>query len=293
MRVLYAPVLFLLFVTSVNGQSNMLTARQHFETINAQIIADHPADTRLFMAMALYTFAGYPVALDFEEGKAELWIYGFLSASDQSLITAVATESETLGTMIGVLGAQEWPEGADSIYTRLTNGWWMNSDSAAAVWQTTGMRDFLDARPASSVLGFMLAPGLHSSAEWAVVAADVSDTLSCSIDAYTAEAYECVTSTALESISSATDFSLGAIHPNPVRSGAIAEVELTTASTGNISIEVFDAQGRQQGYVLDEYISPGAKKIIIPSELIRRPGVYFIQARSQNGVSTRKLVVSR
>ncbi len=259
----------------------------------AQVTANHAPDVRLFMAMAMYSFAGYPMDLNFESGTAELWLYGYLSASEQSIITAVATESPLLGTMIGEVASDTWPEGADSLYTMLTSGWWIDSDSAAMVWNTTGMRNFLDSRPSASLLGFMLMLGESGSTEWGVVAADGGDTLSCSINAYTAEALACITSTWVDSPADAADFSLGQVYPNPVHSGQFAEIDITSSTAVPLEVEVYDTQGRLIGRVFDTPVSVGTRKVIIPADLTARPGVYIIQGRSMRGTATRKFVVTR
>ena len=121
MKFILLPIAMMLIAGSLYAQSTSLTARQHFATIDAQVTANHAPDVRLFMAMAMYSFAGYPMDLNFESGTAELWLYGYLSASEQSIITAVATESPLLGTMIGEVASDTWPEGADSLYTVITS----------------------------------------------------------------------------------------------------------------------------------------------------------------------------
>jgi len=248
------------------------------------------------MIMAPYNVGGTPVTLDSKSGKAEMWMYAFLSPSDQQLVTGVAVDSDVLGTMIGEIGAQAWPVGADVAYSSLHEGMWLDSDSAALIWQSMAVGDFLDSRASAYPIGFMmtLASGDPAApAQWAIVAVDGVDTIACTVDAIAATPIDCSVTTNMTDVTSATDFQLGDVYPNPLHTGDFAEITLSASTANHLRIDIFDNLGRHMGVVLDAEVVPGTHAFVIPSELIHSPGTYFIQARSHAGIASRKLLVLR
>ena len=296
MRLATFSLLFLLVGSTLHAQPGMLTARQHLDAVFDDVKSNHGEEVRLLMAMAIYDVGGLPVALNSDSGTAQMWMYGFLSPNDAQLVTAAAIDNEIQGTLIGELGAQAWPEGSDTLYAMIPDAWWVDSDTAAMVWSTMAVGDFLESRPSSYPIGFLL--NVTSTEEgngsaWAIVAVDGADTLTCAMNALTTEALDCVTSTAITDLTTATGFRLEAAWPNPVRVGQFAEIRLTAAVAGPVLVEVYDLQGRLIGRVYDDHLAPGSHGFVIPAELLRRPGTYFIQARSATGIATQSLSVTR
>jgi hypothetical protein len=296
MKPLLCFLVFALLSGTATSQSGMLTARQHYDAVRTDVVSKHGDDARLFMVMALYNVGGMPVTLDSETGKAAMWMYAFLSPSDQQLVTGVAVDNDVMGTMIGEIGAQAWPDGADLTYSALHQGRWLDSDSAALIWRTMAVKDFLDSRAGSYPIGFLmtLASGdPASAAQWAIVAVDGMDTISCTIDAIAATPIDCSMTTGISDVSMASDFQLGDIHPNPVHMGESASFTITGSLANRLRIDVFDNLGRHMGVVLDADVTPGIHPFVIPAELIRSPGIYFVQARSNSGIATKKVLVLR
>ena len=74
------------------------------------------------------------------------------------------------------------------------------------------------------------------------------------------------------------------VYPNP----AVSETFVTIANAGMNEVSVYDMQGRMVGTMNVEAVA-GEQVRISTAEL--NAGVYFINVKSENAVSTAKLVV--
>jgi hypothetical protein len=109
----------------------------------------------------------------------------------------------------------------------------------------------------------------------------------------TLDVIECAATTLVNNLNSARDFSLSEAYPNPVRAGGFSQIDLEVTAPTDVTIALYDAQGREMGIISRQHADPQTLRVIIPSELLPRSGVYFIHAVSSAGTVSRKLVVTK
>jgi hypothetical protein len=276
--------------TTFSYSQTLYTAREHFETVEAEVITNHGNQTRLVMIISLPSVGPYPVVQEVQNGKTDTWIYGFYSPEENLLVTAVASANASLGSYIGELGSEAWPAGGD------TTGFypdWVDSDEAATVWKQSGLESFYETHSNINFEGMVLGFGIDHDLEWTAVATDGIDSLTCTVNALTLDLVECASTTLVDNLNSARDFKLGEAYPNPVSAGQFTQIDLDIGAPMNLTVTVYDAQGREMGVVTNRHVDPQRLQLIIPAELIPRTGIYFIHAVSRTGLISRKLIVTK
>lgn len=90
-------------------------------------------------------------------------------------------------------------------------------------------------------------------------------------------------------------FSLGQNYPNPVRNGAASMrtvLPFTLEKPGDVTVTMYDSQGKELRTLLDEYREPGPHRIEVSADGLRA-GAYFYELRSGSQREVRKMVVVR
>jgi hypothetical protein len=92
------------------------------------------------------------------------------------------------------------------------------------------------------------------------------------------------TETAVLNTSLVTNFSC---YPNPVTNESI--ISFQTKTSGNVNLSVFDLQGRKICTLLEEKLSAGSYSYSL-GKTISSEGVYFLRLKTQEGISTQKII---
>lgn len=276
--------------TTFSYSQTLYTAREHYDTIEAEVITNHGNQIRLVTIMSLPAIGPAVVRQDMKNGQTDTWIYGFYSAEEALLVTAIASANAALGSYVGELGTEAWPAGGD------TTGFspdWVDSDEAATVWMQNGLESFYETHPNINFEAMMLGFDLSQNMSWYALATDGIDSLTCGVNALTLELVECASTTLVDNLNSARDFKLGEAYPNPVSAGQFTQIDLDISEPTDLTVTVHDAQGREVGIVTSRHVDPQGLQLVIPADLIPRSGVYFIHAVSKAGMISRKLVVTK
>ncbi|MGC9355493.1 MAG: T9SS type A sorting domain-containing protein, partial [Mariniphaga sp.] len=77
------------------------------------------------------------------------------------------------------------------------------------------------------------------------------------------------------------------ISPNPVTSQSI--ISFQTKNTGNVTLSVFDLQGRKISTILDKKLPAGSYNYSL-NKNIPTDGIYFLRLETQEGISTQKFI---
>lgn len=292
MKTLRITLIAFLFISSNFGfaQSSMFTAREHYDEVLADVTLNHGNNVRLILVQALYLIGPMQIVLDPLAGTAEAWIYGFYSPDDQQLVSGFAVDHPQKGTFIGELESEAWNPAMDT--TRLPSAW-IDSDAAAAAWSNHGVSAFLNAHPMGQTIGFVLITSADNGPTWGTVLTDTPDTLTCSVNAVTADIIDCGLINNIADISKPSDFQLADIYPNPVNQGNTVIVDVTSLTETRVVITIFDIQGQLITTAFANTIHPGTTKITIPSSLLTHSGLYIMNAQSKEGIISRKLMIVR
>lgn len=81
------------------------------------------------------------------------------------------------------------------------------------------------------------------------------------------------------------------IMPNPTSSGA--DVRFTLSESNQVNIEVLDILGKKIANVYNGQLNNGQHNFTINENLISKAGMYFVRIQSNNGISTKRLVVEK
>ncbi|MBR9976632.1 MAG: T9SS type A sorting domain-containing protein [Bacteroidetes bacterium] len=289
MRIVVTLFLLITSLFTARAQDETLTARDHYQDALAEVHAEYGEDVRLVLIMALDQPGGLPVTVNALTGKSHMWMYAFYQPAGDLLITAMAVSHPALGTMVQIAGDEPAPE---DMNTAAIDENWIDTDEAAEAWKTFGLQAYYDARPGAFTLAIILGGEVGEPALWGAIVEDGVDQLTCLIDAVTAALFSCDVTTNLEDVTSTKNFRLGPPYPNPVATGGVSTVEFHAERAGHVRIAVYDMQGRQQGVVLDQQVPPGTMSLAVPSQLLSRPGVYFIRVETAGGVLSQKLIVT-
>lgn len=294
MRIANVLIILLIVASALHAQQGNMTARKHFAAVLDDVRSRHGDSVVFFGAITMSDAGGIGTRLDYRKGTSDVWVYTFLSLQDRQLVSGNAMDSEEMGRFIGEVHSQAWPPVAESWYqNRAIRHWWVDSDTAASSWLQTGISAYVDTRPGAEVFRVALNSTSDQGVIWSVAASDGIDTIDCSINAYTTEILDCITTSVNDEVAGPSDAHLGALYPNPVTAGRHAIAELTLPTPSTVSISIHDIQGRLLGYVLRERLPSGASSIVLPGELIRTPGLYFLHMRAGATTLLRKLVVIR
>jgi hypothetical protein len=84
------------------------------------------------------------------------------------------------------------------------------------------------------------------------------------------------------------NFSLGTIYPNPFNPST--NIPFTVSEGSEISIVIYNIQGREIEKIVNEYKNPGYYNFIWNSNSISS-GVYFVKMKSINGIKVKKILL--
>jgi hypothetical protein len=293
MRNVVIALALMLFPFIAAAQNVMLTARQYYPDVAADVASNHGNDIRFVQVNAATDWGGTHLNLDAVAGKAELWMYTFFTPDDGMLVLALAGNDPLMGWFVGEFYAEEWnPEWNPGLDTLVLEEGWVDSDQAAAAWVQYGLQDYIDSHPGAETSGMVLFPSDLGDI-WVARITSGTELYQCIIAAATMEMLDCGLISGADDVADACDFSIGQINPNPIRPGMSAEMDVTAHAPSAINISVYDIQGRLLGMVSDREMQPGTMRVVIPSGLLPRPGVYFVRAQTPEGFAVRKLVVTR
>lgn len=289
MRVLILLTFLLSFCGHALAQDETLTARDHYQDVLAEVRDGHGDDVRLVIVMAIDQPGGLPATANALTGKSHMWMYAFYQATGDLLISAFALSHPDLGLMIHVAGEEPAPE---DLNKAAIDENWMDSDEASEAWKQFGLQTFFDQHPEAVTSGLVLGGEVGEPASWGAIVVDGNEQLTCLVDAVTGALESCDVTTGLDHVTVASYFQLGSPYPNPVTPGGVSSFELHAERAGHVRIAVYDMQGRMQGVVYDQQVQPGTMSLAIPSQLLSRPGIYFIRVETTGGVLSRKLIVA-
>jgi hypothetical protein len=77
------------------------------------------------------------------------------------------------------------------------------------------------------------------------------------------------------------------IYPNPITNQSV--ISFQTKTSGNVNLSVFDLQGRKITTILDKKLSAGSYNYSF-GNAISSEGVYFVRLKTQEGISTQKII---
>lgn len=292
MRLLFVAVTIIFSTAVAFSQGDVLTARQYYPDVEQAVISNHGANVKLVQVSAQSGDDpfGQPLKIDAATGMATMWLYIFYSPDDYQLVVAVALFTTSSGVFVTEIHAQGWDPQMDSL--AMGNNW-IDSDDAASAWMQNGLQGYLDSHSGAETDRILLFSSNIIGDCWSVEVSDGIDDFDCTISAVTKEIFFCGVLNDAEDPVTAVGFSVGQVNPNPIHMGGFAQIELTLLAASSIRLSVYDVQGRLQGIVFDQRIEPGTLNLVIPSDLIPRPGVYFVRAESGADVIIRKLIVTR
>ena len=282
----------IIIATCCHAQQNMSTARRYFPAVLDDVKAAHGDSVVFIGAVAMNQAGTTPIKLDYQNGKSEMWAYAFLSVSDKQLVSGLAVDHEIIGRIIGEVSSQDWPPGADTIYSALAmKNWWIDSDTAAMSWTSSGLIGFLDQRPSAIVNIFRLTNTPEYGVVWSIGAIDGGDTLSCFIDAYTSEVLGCTLASIVEEDVMPAGWDVSEVYPNPITVGSSCNINIKMLESKHLIIDVYDVLGRYVGCIADQRWNSEASAIIVPNNLVMIPGVYFVHISAGSHIAIRKFLV--
>ena len=94
-----------------------------------------------------------------------------------------------------------------------------------------------------------------------------------------------------ETPATAARLTLGAPHPNPVRTGRAA-LRLTLAEAADVTVRIVDGRGRTVRTVADAPRAAGETAVMVPTDGLA-PGLYFVVAEAGALRSVQPLTVAR
>jgi len=86
---------------------------------------------------------------------------------------------------------------------------------------------------------------------------------------------------------------LGPPRPNPLRSGAALELDLSLPESDRVTVELIDVEGRQVARRLPQDLPAGQELVLRWDPGVLSPGVYFLSVSGRQGRAGRSLVVTR
>ena len=274
------------------SQGGMSTARQHYNDVLRDVKNNH-GDSVVFIGAVTMSYSGKTkIAINQNTGQSEMWAYAFLSPVDRQVVSGLAVDHEILGHVIGEVSSQDWPSGTDTIYNSVAiRGWWIDSDTAALAWNTSGLKGFLDQRPDASVYIIRLTNILNQGLEWNIKAADDVDTMSCSFNAYTGDLIDCAATTLVEDDFVPNGWDVGDVYPNPIHVGEFGQLVVKDCGPSSPNIGIYDIHGRLLCSASNQKNERGSIDVIIPRSATMHTGVYFVSISSEYGVSVRRYIV--
>lgn len=292
MRMLLLAIAFLLLPISVNAQGNELTARQYLPDVEQIVIANHGSNVTLVQVSAQSgtDLLGLPLYIDAATGKASMWLYVYYSPDDDKAVIAIALHNSSIGMYVDEIDAVDWDPQANS---HGFEGQWVDSDEAATAWLQYGLQGYLDSHSGAQTERMLLLASTALGDLWLAELSKEKDQYHCSIGASTKEMVACGILSNIGEVVAANHITVGQVNPNPISQGSSAHIDVTTHTASSLRVSVYDIQGRLQGIIYDHQIQPSTMNFVIPSELISRPGVYFVRLESPTDFISRKLVVTR
>lgn len=269
----------------------MLTARQHYATVDSSVSINHGGDVSLIQVIAPNVFGTTAINLDAQTGTAEVWFYLFRSPSDGMLVTGVAVDHPTLGTFFGEANSEGWPNSLDT--TALPTEW-IDSDVASTAWKNSGVSSYLATRPGAETLTLLLAYDPDGRASWVSLLTNHMDSLACIIDGVTAELIECGGTSAMnEAISLPNEFAVDAQYPNPIKIGAPSYLMISMEKRGIVRLDLVDLLGQQIATVYEKEHLPGTSAVSFSTAAITHPGTYIVRITVNSELQHRRIVVIR
>jgi len=286
MKLLSLWLLFICFGQTTEAQPQMLTARQYFSDVLADVQRNHGLNVQLVWLNTQGTYGTERLQVDALSGTAEMWLYTFYSKDDNMMVIGKASDNPISGTEFAEIYADEWDAMLDT--TRIAGGW-IDSPIAATVWRNSGLQSFFNAHSNARTISMFI--GKSMGVSWGVDVHDGEDTVACFVDAYTAELKKCYGVNEIYTLDTPIRFEIASLYPNPVKRGIDVRMQIAGSNDDIVSIYIYSALGDLQGVVENMEMRQGAVFVTLSAEYFDRAGISFVKVISKNGMKIGKLIV--